>query len=192
MRYAGAMGRREEVLDGAISVLAQGGLRRLTHRAVDSVAALPAGSTSNVCRNREQLVSMTLRRVAERELALWSELIETRTVASADDLAATIALGIKVLIAEHRELILARRALTVDAGAIAAAGTALRDGRALIEAWAASELQALGSNHRGHDHLVLLAMIDGLISALLTNDQDRPDPYVALRTLLRGLLADTT
>ncbi len=45
--------RREELLDAAISVLGERGIHGLSHRAVDAVARLPTGSTSNYFRTRD-------------------------------------------------------------------------------------------------------------------------------------------
>lgn len=49
--------RREEVVAAAIRVLAEGGSRGLTHRAVDAAAQVPAGTTSNHFRSRAALVT---------------------------------------------------------------------------------------------------------------------------------------
>ncbi|AZI58705.1 hypothetical protein EH165_11720 [Nakamurella antarctica] len=59
------MGRREEVLDAAITVVARGGIRGLTHRAVDLQSAVPAGTTSNYFRTRADLTTATFGRLAE-------------------------------------------------------------------------------------------------------------------------------
>src|SRR6187455_857656 len=48
--------RRTEILDGALAVLADQGMRGLTHRAVDAAAGLPAGSTSYYFRSRAALL----------------------------------------------------------------------------------------------------------------------------------------
>ena len=61
-------GRRAEILDGALAVLAAQGMRGLTHRAVDAAAALPAGSTSYYFRSRGALVAGCVRRLLERDL----------------------------------------------------------------------------------------------------------------------------
>lgn len=57
--------RRVQAADGAIGVIAAGGLRRLTHRAVDEYADLPPGTTSTCFRTRQDLVSGTLARIVE-------------------------------------------------------------------------------------------------------------------------------
>jgi AcrR family transcriptional regulator len=57
--------RRTEILDTALVVLAEHGMRGLTHRAVDQAAGLPAGSTSYYFRTRDALVSGCVRRLLE-------------------------------------------------------------------------------------------------------------------------------
>ncbi len=48
--------RRDDLLDAAICVLGESGIRGLTHRAVDAAAGLPAGSASNLFRTRDALL----------------------------------------------------------------------------------------------------------------------------------------
>ncbi|MEV0232489.1 TetR family transcriptional regulator C-terminal domain-containing protein [Nonomuraea sp. NPDC050786] len=62
------MKRSETVADTAITLLAERGMRGLTHRAVDEAAGLPPGSTSNLARTRAALLELTLARLTELEL----------------------------------------------------------------------------------------------------------------------------
>ncbi|WP_037782016.1 MULTISPECIES: TetR/AcrR family transcriptional regulator [Kitasatospora] len=55
------------IADTAIALIAERGLRGLTHRAVDEEAGLPAGSTSNLARTRAALLDLALARIVERE-----------------------------------------------------------------------------------------------------------------------------
>ncbi|MFE6747447.1 TetR/AcrR family transcriptional regulator [Kitasatospora purpeofusca] len=55
------------IADTAIALIAERGLRGLTHRAVDEAAGLPAGSTSNLARTRAALLDLALSRIVERE-----------------------------------------------------------------------------------------------------------------------------
>ena len=63
------MDRRTAILDGALAVLAEQGMRGLTHRAVDAAAGLPPGSTSYYFRSRAALVAGCVQRLLERDLA---------------------------------------------------------------------------------------------------------------------------
>ncbi|MFB6990793.1 TetR/AcrR family transcriptional regulator [Streptomyces sp. NPDC056304] len=59
--------RADLISDAALALLAERGMRGLTHRAVDERAGLPQGSTSNYARTRQSLLEATVRRLAERE-----------------------------------------------------------------------------------------------------------------------------
>ncbi|MEU9623269.1 MULTISPECIES: TetR family transcriptional regulator [unclassified Streptomyces] len=59
--------RADLITDAALALLAERGMRGLTHRAVDERAGLPQGSTSNYARTRQSLLEATVRRLAERE-----------------------------------------------------------------------------------------------------------------------------
>lgn len=61
------MGRRDDLMDAALLVLAEGGLKGLTHRAVDARAGLPSGSTANIFRNRKSLVRALLDEMERRD-----------------------------------------------------------------------------------------------------------------------------
>lgn len=61
--------RRTLLADTAIDLVAAGGLRALTHRAVDAAAGLPAGSTSYYFRTRTALIAACYQRLAELDLA---------------------------------------------------------------------------------------------------------------------------
>ncbi|MFH8572431.1 TetR/AcrR family transcriptional regulator [Streptomyces sp. NPDC017993] len=58
--------RRGALVDAAIEVLAKEGARGLTFRAVDSEAAVPAGTASNYFANRDHLLTQAGVRVYER------------------------------------------------------------------------------------------------------------------------------
>ncbi|GAA2439809.1 TetR/AcrR family transcriptional regulator [Streptomyces pulveraceus] len=59
--------RADLIADAALALLAERGMRGLTHRAVDERAGLPQGSTSNYARTRQALLEVAVRRLAERE-----------------------------------------------------------------------------------------------------------------------------
>lgn len=58
--------RRRQLADAGLSVLANEGARGLTHRAVDRVAGVPVGTTSNYFRNRSALITGMVERIGER------------------------------------------------------------------------------------------------------------------------------
>jgi DNA-binding transcriptional regulator YbjK len=58
--------RRRVLADAGLTLLAHEGARGLTHRAVDEVAAVPIGTTSNYFRSRDALVAGLIDRIGER------------------------------------------------------------------------------------------------------------------------------
>jgi DNA-binding transcriptional regulator YbjK len=57
--------RRVQILDTAIGILADEGVGGLTHRHVDDLADLPAGTTSNYFRTRQALLEATAARTVD-------------------------------------------------------------------------------------------------------------------------------
>ena len=107
--------REQRLLDTAIDVLGTRGMRQLTHRAVDAAAGLPLGSTSNRFRTRESLLVGVLRRILERETAMWTRLaIDIRTP-TIDAIASAIGRLLEQLTDEARVLSQARRTIFVEA-----------------------------------------------------------------------------
>ncbi|QYG12356.1 MULTISPECIES: TetR/AcrR family transcriptional regulator [Microbacterium] len=72
--------RRRLIADAGLTVLAREGSRGLTHRAVDTAAQVPTGTTSNYFRNRDALIEGLVERIGER-LAPTSEDLERRATA---------------------------------------------------------------------------------------------------------------
>ncbi len=58
--------RRRALTDAGLRVLAENGARGLTHRAVDTEAAVPIGTTSNYFRSRDALLGALGERIMER------------------------------------------------------------------------------------------------------------------------------
>ncbi|QDE34574.1 TetR/AcrR family transcriptional regulator [Microbacterium foliorum] len=58
--------RRRNIADAGLIVLATDGSRGLTHRAVDLVAGVPVGTTSNYFRSRDALIEGLVERIGER------------------------------------------------------------------------------------------------------------------------------
>lgn len=103
------------IADSAIEVVARDGIRALTHRAVDSEAGLPSGSTSYYCRTRAQLLSLTVERVTSLlrgfvEVSGIQELAST----NADDVLAMLSQMIEALLADYRSELAARSALIIE------------------------------------------------------------------------------
>lgn len=73
--------RRRSIADAGLTVLAREGSRGLTHRAVDTAAQVPTGTTSNYFRTRDALIEGLVERIGER-LAPTPEDLERRAAAA--------------------------------------------------------------------------------------------------------------
>jgi DNA-binding transcriptional regulator YbjK len=61
--------RRQVLADEAIEILGTRGIHELSHRAVDEAASLPAGTTSNYFKSRDELLEAVAQRVVDLHLA---------------------------------------------------------------------------------------------------------------------------
>ncbi|WP_238452229.1 TetR/AcrR family transcriptional regulator [Micromonospora sp. 4G55] len=65
----GRSARVAALADAAIALLAEGGMRALTHRAVDARAGVPVGTTSAYLRTRQALIEAVVRRLVDLDRA---------------------------------------------------------------------------------------------------------------------------
>ena len=188
--------------DAAISLIAELGMRGLTHRAVDARAGLPAGTASAYLRTRKALVEAVVQRLADLDTAdLAARDVPTGPVDAAPDPDA-LALGIAGLLDDWltagRTRTLARYACLLEAThhpelrPILAYGVAMRaQARALLTAAGAPDAEQRGSH--------LVAAVDGLLFDRLAGagslaapppgtPENRADLAVAVRGLLRAAL----
>ncbi|MGW9117784.1 TetR/AcrR family transcriptional regulator [Streptomyces sp. NPDC055663] len=114
--------RADLIADTALALLAERGMRGLTHRAVDERAGLPQGSTSNYARTRQSLLEAAVRRLAEREARVLApaELPDpaagTRDrIAGTRELVAGLARALHRYLTRHPELLVCRYELALEA-----------------------------------------------------------------------------
>ncbi|MFF3330519.1 TetR/AcrR family transcriptional regulator [Streptomyces sp. NPDC002888] len=108
--------RRTVLADAAIGVLAEAGMRGLTHRAVDRAVDLPHGTTSAYYRTRQALLTALVRRlVALDQVELQAIGERTPTLRSAEELVAgLVAFVDRRLTGEGRRRSLARYACALE------------------------------------------------------------------------------
>ncbi|MFJ4656487.1 TetR/AcrR family transcriptional regulator [Nocardia sp. NPDC088792] len=109
--------RRTSIVDSAIDLIAEQGLRALTHRALDTALELPAGSTSYYFRTKRALVEAIVERIATRsrtEFAAAQANDTLRKDVGAEGIARDIADWLDRLLAQRRNQLIARHALIVD------------------------------------------------------------------------------
>jgi DNA-binding transcriptional regulator YbjK len=181
--------RSEAVLDAAIEVLGARGARHLTHRAVDALAGLPVGSTSNLFRSREALLAGVLRRVLEQEAAAWWKISIGLRPASVGAFASVIGELLRDVTDTGRVRTLARRAAFLEAAREPVLRGEIERAQAEIATWLTPALGSLGSRDPAADARLLLALMDGLIGHQLVNPRPDFEPSTAIEALLRGLIS---
>jgi DNA-binding transcriptional regulator YbjK len=185
--------RSDLVADTALALLAERGMRGLTHRAVDEAAGLPQGSTSNLARTRQALLELAVRRLADREARVLAlhEMPDPR--AGSGSLADALALATHRALTRNRELTLARYELALEA-------TRRPELRAYFDATGArfrEQLAALvtgmGSTDPARHTLSLISWADGLMFSCVAGSFGAEVPSLeevraGLRELLDGML----
>lgn len=172
------------MLDAAIRVLGTGGSRALTHRAVDAEAGLPLGSTSNLFRSREALLSGVLGQILRHETQAWAEVGRELTPGN---FAEVVGGFVKALAGRQKALTLARKAIFLEAAFSPGLRRQIAEGQRKLAEWAAPLVAGLGSSRPEADLRLILAFIDGLLSAQLARPARDFDPAGALTVLMRGL-----
>ncbi|HEU4346251.1 MAG TPA: TetR family transcriptional regulator [Actinoplanes sp.] len=178
--------RREDLLDAAIRVLGEGGIKALTHRAVDAVAGLPAGSASNYFRTREALLNAVVERFSERERANWDELAVQMNPTTPRELAEAMIVFAREATGTHRTLTLARYAILVEAANQPALRAQLLATGARVNAWFMNWLRVAGSTDPERDAPLLMNHGTGLILHQLA----MPDPAFDPSEQLTNLISD--
>ncbi|UQW99443.1 TetR family transcriptional regulator C-terminal domain-containing protein [Streptomyces sp. RerS4] len=177
--------RRTLLADAALDVLADEGIRGLTHRAVDRTAALPPGTTSAYFRTRAALLTglvMRLVQLDQAELHTMGERLPP--LRTAEDLVdGMVALTRRRLTGEGRRRSLARYACSIES----VRDPELREilaprenaGREAVRLFLAGQ-GVTDVENRTH---TLLTCVDGLVFDRLVNGGDVP------REALQGLVA---
>lgn len=183
--------RRAAIGDAAITVLATRGMRGLTHRAVDAVAALPAGSTSYYARTRAALLDLVVARLVELDDADDAAAGAIRTIDGADALAEIVAWRLARLLTSGRTRTLARYELALEATRRPELRAGYDRAGAVIRRQAAVVLAATGSTAPARHARMLTAWCDGVLFDALAGAGGIPstaDLRDATNELLRGML----
>lgn len=163
------------IADAAISVVAESGLRALTHRSIDVALGLPQGSTSYYYRTRAELVNAVIARIG----ATSRQAFEDAFGRSADSPADVSVRYLQHLITERSQQLRARHALMMDPGVDDEARTAL--GTCLFSVERAVELF--------HDRPVadgFISLCEGLLVAGIQRGATAAALRIPIDTYLRG------
>jgi len=164
--------RRRELLEAAVHVVADEGLRGLTHRAVDRRAGLPEGTCSAYLRTRQALqlavteyVSATLAADVD---ALAAELVECT---GDEDRAVALTLALFERWLDERELITAKLELSLEAPRNPAVAEAMAASRTRLVGVVGGLMSPVVMEQGAARAEALVASFDGLLVAALQKPQ---------------------
>jgi AcrR family transcriptional regulator len=180
--------RRERLLDAAIEVLGERGMRALTHRAVDAEACVAAGSTANYFPTRESLLEAIADRVSAMERGHFDEIAAEVCPATPAELGRAMAGWVRQATGARRALTLSRYAILVEAGHNAKIRHRLAETGSRVNAWFATWLRLIGSGDPDHDVHVLGNYVTGLMLHQLAIPDPGFDPADKITTLLESLV----
>lgn len=181
--------RRNDLLDAAITVLGTGGVRAVTHRAVDAEAGLPAGSTSNYFRTRDALFEAVVERFAERERANWESIAGSVSPRTPAELAEAIGAFARAETGPQRTLTLTRFALLVEGAQYPALRRPLAVGGARVNVYFENWLLRIGSTNPERDMRIVANFLTGRILHDLALPDPAFDPTGDLTDLLEALIS---
>lgn len=179
------------LLDAAIEVLGERGMRALTHRAVDAAAGVAAGSAANYFPTREALLEAIVERVSAIERDRFDEVAVTVCPTTPLELGRAIAGWTQEATGVHRALTLSRYAILVEAGHNAKIRRQLAETGSRVNAWFANWLRLIGSCDPDHDVHVLGNYITGLMLHQLAMPNPQFDPTDQITALLGSLAGPT-
>jgi AcrR family transcriptional regulator len=180
--------RRELLLDAAIQVLGERGVRAVTHRAVDAEAGVGAGSTANYFPTREALFSAIVERFAQRERANFEDIAARVCPTSPAELGRALGELARDGAGQHRALTLSRYALLVES----ANNPTLREQMAAtggrVSSYFATWSRLIGSSDPDHAVHVVGNYLTGLVLHQLAIPDPHFDPTDKIISLLESLV----
>lgn len=189
--------RRAVLADAAIEVLGTAGIHKLSHRAVDQHAGLPAGTAANYFPRRDDLLAAAAERVAELHVAEMTAADRAATAAGGgssagpDTLARLLAASLHDAATRNRTRYLAAYELALESTRQPAlAGAMARLGAGALEVTLA-EHRALGLPTTPRQVRTLIALYNGTLLTLVAAPPGTVTPEVTLglaRALVAGAL----
>jgi len=162
--------RRQQLLEAALHVIADEGLKGLTHRAVDRRAGLPEGSCSAYFRTRRSLQAALAEHVTEIILGDVDRLADDLACAAEPE-GIDAALDLFSGWLEQRELLVARLELTMAASRDAELAAVLVSQRSRVIELVERIMSATGKQHSAERAETLTASYDGILLAALLKPQ---------------------
>jgi DNA-binding transcriptional regulator YbjK len=155
--------RRDQLADAAITVIAEQGMRGLTHRSVDAAAGAPLGTTSNHARTRLAILLLAITRITELDAAepsLWPA--DLAALEPAEMLTA-LSEALHARIARSTPRLKARFELALEATRLPELRTEYDRAGIATRAELTDILLNLGTSHAPQKANVLIAWLDGIL-----------------------------
>ena len=171
--------RRRQLVEAALHVVAEHGLRGLTHRAVDRRAGLPQGSCSAYLPTRRALQGALTEHVAGTladDVALLTE--DLRACPPGDDRGVELTARLFRRWLDERELLLARVELSLEASRDPELAVLLETWRARLVTAVAGLMAARGRRHSDARAEALVASFDGILFAALLKPERRQRAFL--------------
>ena len=182
--------RMELLLGTALRVVAEQGLKGLTHRAVDRAAGLPEGSCSAYLRTRQALVAALTSYVAEGVTGDCENLArDLATCQLEDDRAIETVTSFFMRRLDERERLLTWMELSLASARDPELAEILADNELRLIELVASILEARGKDHSGARAATLVASFDGVLLRALPLAEGSRRPFVrqSIGVLMGGL-----
>lgn len=170
--------RLKAILDAGIRVISKGGMRGLTHRAVDAEAGIPEGSTSGYYRTRMALVvaisEWLCRLLAERVAAIGAQLLGGEEIERVAD--ASIEVLVRWIADE--DLVIAHLELTTEAIRHPEVDEVLRPFRRAAVGLVTEMMVVIGVDDPDAHAQASLASVEGVIFAAVAQPREEREGYV--------------
>jgi DNA-binding transcriptional regulator YbjK len=186
--------RREALLEAAIRVVAQQGMRGLTHRAVEVEAGVPHGSTTYYFGTRRDLLVALMTYMRERGQRAMEPIVQGLTLSLADrskpvDLDG-IAEALVAFIDNSSEIELARYELQVTAARDPEMKQLMTENCDVFREMCLPIVIACGSQDPERDSHVVQAAVDGWMFDRLTHSHPHDDTIKRGMKVLLGSIGD--
>ena len=176
------------LLDAAIQILGERGVRAVTHRAVDAEAGVSAGSTANHFSTREALFAAIVERFAERERQNFEALATTVVPTTPAELGRTLGTFVRHGTTRNRTLTLCRCALLVESANNPALREHIASTGRRVGTWFTAWLRLIGSTDPDHHRHVVGNYVTGLTLHQLAMPDPHFDPTDKIVSLLESLI----
>ena len=178
--------RRAQLLDAAVEVVAERGLGRLSHDAVDATALVPAGSTLQQFPTDRALLEGLTQRCIDRELEMAAGLDPT-IEPSPDGIAAMFGQFVHRALGADRAVTLTRYQLHAEVARTPSLRTSYAVGADTVDTWAVDLVERAGSHHPARDFGILANYATGLVFHELALPSPDLDAAGRIRSIIDAL-----